>query len=114
MTRRGRELGPAAASMTMLMLVASTGSSVAASNCPSTKPAKARFRTVAWVNTTCRTDANGLVGHQEVYVQRGNRAPVVVSQVSIGPVPDPGGLCRIFGSNRNGNQSVLAGAYEQL
>ena len=104
-----------AASAIILMLVVSTSDVRAASSrCPSTKPSKARFRTVAWVNTTCRTDADGLVGRQELYVQRGHRAPVVISQLSVGPVPDPAEACRYFGLNRNGNISVLAGAYEQI
>jgi len=99
---------------TVLLLLAASASGVfAASPCPATKPTKARFRTVAWVNTTCRTDANGLVGHQELYVQRGDRTPVIVSQRATGPAPDPG-LCRLYGTLRNGPQSVLAGTYTRL
>jgi hypothetical protein len=41
----------------MVVLVASAASAIAASRCPASRPAKARFRTVAWVSTTCRTDA---------------------------------------------------------
>jgi hypothetical protein len=63
------------------------------------------------VTTTCRTDANGLVGSQELRVQRGERAPVIVSQRPFGPVPDPLALCRAFGVGRYGVASVLAGFY---
>jgi hypothetical protein len=49
----------------MIVLFASAASAIAASRCPSNRPAKARFRTVAWVSTTCRTDANGTGGRQE-------------------------------------------------
>jgi hypothetical protein len=95
----------------IVLLVATATWSVAASHCPSTKPTKARFRTIAWVNTTCRTDANGLVGHQEIYVQRGEREATVVSRGAIGPVPDPLGLCRAFAEGHDGIVSLLAGAY---
>jgi hypothetical protein len=103
-----------AASTFILMLIASASHARAVSQCPSTKRAKAHFRTVAWVNTTCRTDASGLVGHQEVYVQRGDRTPVLVSQVALGPVPDSGGLCRAFGLGRDGDFSIVAGFYVGL
>jgi hypothetical protein len=63
------------------------------------------------VNTTCRTDASGLTGHQEIYVQRGDRAPTVVSRATVGPVPDPAGLCRVFGEGHDGIISVAAGVY---
>ena len=110
------ERGPltAAARQMILLIVASASGVLAASHCPPTKPAKARFRTIAWVSTTCRTDPSGLVGHQELYVQRGDQAPIVVSQAAVGPVPDPLALCRLFGSTRLGTASVVAGSYIRL
>src|SRR5262249_43472140 len=100
---------------TLLVLLAATATpTLGGSHCPSKKLGQARFRTIAWVNTTCRTDANGLVGHQELYVQRGDGTPVIVSQVAIGPVPDPRMLCRGFGVFRNGNASLIGGFYTRL
>ena len=99
------------ARVTIIMLLASAGWVSSAQHCPSARGGQARFRTIAWVSTTCRTDANGLVGHQEIYVQRGERPPTVVSRLDVGPVPDPGGLCRTFGQFHNGTLSPIAGAY---
>jgi hypothetical protein len=102
--------------LAIIVLVASAASAIAASRCPSTRPAKARFRTVAWVSTTCRTDANGTGGHQGLYVQRGDRAPVVISQETTEPAHHPvrDGLCRGFGQLRYGLNAVLGGYYPQL
>src|SRR5262249_1659674 len=100
--------------LAIVVLLTGVGGGLAASRCPSTKAGQARFPTIAWVSTTCRTDANGLVGHQEIYVQRGDRPPTVVSQLDVGLVPDPVGLCRTFGQFKNGVLSPLAGAYVSL
>jgi len=110
--RRGLRPG----SLAIILLVASAASPIAASRCPSTRPAKARFRTIAWVSTTCRTDANGTGGRQELYVQRGDRAPVVISQEATAPARDPNRdeLCRGFGQLRYGLNAVLGGYYPQL
>jgi hypothetical protein len=102
------------ASLAVAVLVASATPVLAGSPCPSTRQATARIRTVAWVSTTCRVEANAVVGHQELYVQRGDRAPVVISQVRIGPVSDPLELCRQFGAFRFGSASVAAGFFTQL
>src|SRR5262245_60568265 len=97
-------------SWAIVALAASTHCAFAASRCPSTREAKARLGTVAWVNTTCRAEAGTFVAHQELYVQRGDGAPVIVSRAAVGPIPDSG-LCRGFGDFRRGVSQVLAGAY---
>ena len=42
-------------------------------------------------------------------MQRGDRAPVIVSQVTFDLQPGASGLCRLFGTVRQGGASVVAG-----
>jgi len=69
----------------------------------------AAIRTLAYVVTECREDAAGMVVyHQALRIRRGDREPIpVVEFPPSEPVPDPGGLCRYYGDQRAGNNSVL-------
>jgi hypothetical protein len=75
-----------------------------------------RIRTVAYVVTECREVAGGfLVGHQKLVVRRGDCPPVTVMEASApDPLPDPLGLCQVFGTNRVGESSPVAGVFQRI
>ena len=78
------------------------------------KPAP--IRTLAYVLTECGTDAEGLFwGRQELRIRRGDREPVTVMDVALpAPVPEPLGLCRIYGEFRHGLAGVAGGSFARL
>jgi hypothetical protein len=69
----------------------------------------AAIRTLAYVVTECREDGAGMVVyHQALRIRRGDREPITgVDFPPSGPMPDPQGLCRLYGGTRQGNQSVV-------
>lgn len=74
-----------------------------------------RVSTLAYVLSECRSDASGTAIRQALMVRQGNCPPIVVMELPFGPpVHEPFGLCRIWGSLRNGNTSVLAGGFHRL
>jgi len=70
---------------------------------------RAPIRTLAYVLSECRVDAAGFVGHQALRIRRGDREPITVVEFSgPTPVPDPAGLCRLYGDVRRGPASAVA------
>src|SRR5262245_27207897 len=76
------------------------------------------IRTLAYAVTRCRLDQTGLVGEQEVQIVRRSCDPVTVARYATpGPGPDlpePLGLCRLFGDRRAGFGAVLPGVVQRL
>jgi hypothetical protein len=73
------------------------------------------IRTLAYVVSDCRVDAAGFVGHQTLRIRRGDRDPVTVAEFSgPTPIPDPAGLCRLYGESRVGAASAVAGPLQRL
>jgi hypothetical protein len=70
----------------------------------------APIRTVAWVESRCRS--NGQTIRQALRVRRGNCAPATVMDVEL-PV-ELGDGCRFYGDYRLGHLSVLRGAFQRL
>jgi hypothetical protein len=64
----------------------------------------------------CRTDAQGLFwGRQELHIRRGDRDPVTVMELVLpAAVPEPLGLCRLYGESRHGLSGVAGGAFARL
>jgi hypothetical protein len=63
----------------------------------------------------CREVADGLLGRQTLQVRRGNCDPLMVMEVRANTtLPDLIGGCRIFGRNRVGHASTVAGAFHRL
>src|SRR5262245_11795210 len=75
----------------------------------------ARIRTLAYVANECATDpqGRGSVLKQKLLIRRGNCDPVSVMEVPppSTPVPDPFGLCRIYGGYRVGLWSEVTGVF---
>ncbi|MGH7893071.1 MAG: hypothetical protein ACREQL_00290 [Candidatus Binatia bacterium] len=83
--------------------------------------AGAGIRTVAYVVTECRRDAQGLNSiAQKLLVRRGNCDPATVLELpAVAPVPDPlgdalGGTCHNFGAFRFGSAWPLIGGFQRL
>jgi len=75
----------------------------------------APIRTLAYVVAQCHTDAGGLeVGRQALEIRRGDCDPVTVVTIGTEPVPDPLGLCRVYGQVRVGPLSVAVGGFQRL
>lgn len=79
----------------------------------------AAIRTIAYVVTGCRQDADGLFGRQALVVRQGNCEPAVVAEIETPlPVDDPflplGGICALFGRFRAGYRSVWAGPFQRI
>ena len=77
----------------------------------------ASIRTLAYVNTVCRTDANGSAIRQTLKIRRGNCAPVTVLDLPPGPqLPDliPVGSCKLYGETGVSTASVLAAPFQRL
>src|SRR5262245_58250935 len=76
----------------------------------------AAIRTLAYVVSECRTDAQGFSsGSQKLLVRRGNCDPITV--VGFGPTPpgpDDLGLCRQYGDGRTGPVSALTGLFQHM
>jgi hypothetical protein len=74
------------------------------------------IRTLAYVMSDCRVDAGGLtVGHQALRIRRGDREPITVVEFGpSNPMPDPLGLCRLYGEARIGAASVAAFPLQRL
>src|SRR5262249_51199597 len=52
---------------------------------------------------------------QKLLVRRGNCDPVSVMELAPStPVPDTGGICRLFGEVRNGARSIVGAAFQRL
>jgi hypothetical protein len=66
------------------------------------------------VVTECRTEGETITGRQALLVRRGDCDPVTVREFSVPPVPDPLGLCGIYGRARIGEASVVVGAFQRL
>jgi hypothetical protein len=64
----------------------------------------------------CTADAAGLTTFkQRLITRRGNCDPVTIMEIpEVGPVPDPLGLCRIYGDFRTGAGSVGLGAFQKI
>jgi hypothetical protein len=78
------------------------------------KPAP--IRTLAYVLSECRVNAAGMeVGRQALRIRQGDREPITVVEFGPSePVPDPQGLCRLYGESRNGSASMAAGPFQRL
>ena len=77
----------------------------------------ANIRTLAYVETVCRTDPNGMSAiRQTLKIRRGNCAPVTVMELPPGPpMQDPiGGACRLYGDAAAGVAAVLAAPFQRL
>lgn len=75
----------------------------------------ARIRTLATVVTECRSGVDGFTGRQRLEIHRGDRPPVTLVEISaVQAVPDPDGLCRLYGDFRDGPASVTIGAFQRL
>jgi len=78
----------------------------------------AAIRTLAYVVTECRSDRADSQGRssfaQKLMVRRGNCDPVTIKEFRQDPVPDPAGICRLFGTARVGTYSVLAGLFQRI
>ena len=76
----------------------------------------APIRTLAYVQTECRTSADGFItARQSLRIRRGDCEPVTVVEFqSAEPQPDPAGLCRIYGVNRGGYSAVIATPLQRL
>ena len=73
------------------------------------------FSTLAYVVTTCRVIGHGLLGAQELRVQRRGCDPTTVLRLANpDPVPDPLGLCALVGQNHQGTASPLGGVFNRL
>jgi hypothetical protein len=73
------------------------------------------IRTLAWVETSCHADTQGtLTGRTALRIRRGDCPPVTVLEFAVPPAPDPLRVCRFFGVNRVGHDSVIAGAFQRL
>ncbi|HKB40206.1 MAG TPA: hypothetical protein VKD72_27495, partial [Gemmataceae bacterium] len=74
------------------------------------------IRTLAYVLSECRVDAEGAdVVRQALRIRRGDREPITVAEFGPSePIPDPFGNCRAFGNTRWGGYSVLYGALQRL
>jgi hypothetical protein len=71
--------------------------------------------TVAYVVTQCHVDSAGLLGKQELRIQRGGCAPMTVVPLAYpAPIADPFGFCQLVGRNRVGFGSVVAGVFQRL
>lgn len=71
--------------------------------------------TLAYVVTTCRLDAEGLSGTQELRVRHGDcNYATVVRYATLAPTPDPFGLCAILADGQDGFGSVVAGVIQRL
>jgi len=79
-------------------------------------PPLATVRTLAYVVTQCREDATRRVFHQELRIQNGGRAPVVVAPTDtyVQEPPVLPGLCRFYGTSHIGGASVFVGPFERL
>jgi hypothetical protein len=80
-------------------------------------PSEAAIRTLAYVvnNNTCIVDRAEVVTRQELRIRQGDGEPVTVMQVSTdGPLPDPLGVCSLFGRIRIGELGVVAGVFQRL
>jgi len=104
----------AVASVLLAALVARPAS--AGNGCRRPGQGGPRLRTLAYVVTECREVADGLlVGRQKLVVRRGDCPPVTVMEASASdPLPDPLGLCQIFGRNRVGESSPVAGVFQRI
>ena len=67
------------------------------------------------MQSECRVDAEGFRGHQVLRVRQSDRDPVTVAEFSsAAPIPDPLGLCRLYGDTRIGDASVVAAPLQRL
>jgi hypothetical protein len=77
---------------------------------------EAAIRTLAFITTVCREVTEGAAAlRQSLRIRRGDCAAVTVAELGIdAPVPDPLGLCRLFGEQRGGEGSIAAGSLQRL
>jgi hypothetical protein len=75
------------------------------------------IRTLAYVVNECRSDRSGPQEMssltQKLMIRRGNCDPVTIREYRRDPVPDPAGICRLFGDTRVGTTSVFAGVFQR-
>src|SRR5262249_5759794 len=86
--------------------------------CKSRNGCPVGVRTLAYAVTRCHLDQTGLLGEQEVQLVRGSCDPVTVARFATpAPTPDlpqPLGLCHLFGDRRAGFGSVVAGVVQRI
>jgi hypothetical protein len=79
----------------------------------------ARIGTLAYVVSECATDAQQRGGSgmkQKLLIRRGNCDPVTVMEVAppTFPVPNPLGMCRVYGGYRIGFGSQITGVFQRM
>lgn len=108
MRRNGALLG------TLAVLFLGTPSAEAGPRC--SNPNGPAAPTLAYALGECEQDSQGgFSGRQRLVVRRGDCDPVAVVEISRpGPVPDPLGLCRLYGKTLNGTYSLLVGGFQWI
>jgi hypothetical protein len=72
------------------------------------------IRTLTYVVSECRTDADGAGSFsQTLMIRRGNCDPIAIKTFRSEPIPQDT-VCGLFGSLRVGNNSLLAGVLQRL